>query len=201
MAPLGPLDLAGLAAIQAHVRAQYDQAKVRRNNAGKGVARQDALDIQERQNQKNGLILHALASSLPPPTKLVAPFSCNGNLRPATPHLGRPTLYPSLATDAEGDRPPPYAQPTNLQPWPAMPAQRGPGGPAIPSDAFGPPLSHDSQRLMAPLLEIDHATPHTPVLVHWGLPETQTQDPEGIRLPVIKQREKLPHPTESSRSP
>ena len=53
VAPLGPLDLAGLAAIQAHVRAQYDQAKVRRNNAGKGVARRDALDVQERQNLKN----------------------------------------------------------------------------------------------------------------------------------------------------
>ena len=147
-APTGPLDLAGLAAIQAHVRIQYDQAKVRRHNAGKGAARQDALDIQERQNRKYGLILRALASSLPSPIKPDTPYSHDKDLKPATPHPSNPTLYPSLATDDEEARPPPYPQPTNPQSWQDKPSQHGPVGPAVPSDAFEPPLPPDSRQLM-----------------------------------------------------
>ena len=111
-APMGPLDLAGLAAVQAHVRIQYDQAKVRRHNAGKGVARQDTLDVQERRNRKYGLSLLALASSLPSPIKPDTLHSHNMDLKPTTPHPSNPTLYPSLDTDDEEAQPPPYPQPT-----------------------------------------------------------------------------------------
>ena len=201
VATLGPLDLAGLTAIQAHVRAQYEQAKVRRNNAGTGVSRQDSLDVQERQNQKNRLVLHALASSLPSPTKPTPPPTSDEDLMPATPYPARKTLYPSLDTEPEGDRPPPYAQPLDPQPRRATPAQRDPGGPTIPSDAFEPPSSPDSRRLMAPLMQIDHATPHTPVLVHWSYPDAHTQDPGETRIPVVKPRGTEPRPTKSSRSP
>ena len=200
-APMGPLDLASLATIQAHVRIQYDQAKVRRHNAGRGVARQDTLDVQERRNRKYGLSLRALASSLPSPNKPDTLPSQDRDLKPTTPHPNNPTLYPSLDTEDDGVEPPPYPQPTEPQSWQDKPNQHGPVGPTVTSDVFGPPWSPDPRPLMNPLIRIDHATPHTPVLVHWDHPSTWTQGPDGTRLHAPERREERPHPTKSNRSP
>ena len=139
---MGPLDQTGRAAIHAHIGSQYEQAKVRRDNAGTKAGRTDALEAQDRIKQKRILVLNALASCLPPHTLKPAPSARNPFLAdlatPARPNLIAPVyptpaqpsltapLYPSLPRADVQARPPPYTHslpnaPTDFPPsYPQM---------------------------------------------------------------------------------
>ena len=177
---MGPLDQTGRAAIHAHIGSQYEQAKVRRDNAGTKAGRADALEAQDRIKQKRILVLNALASCLPPHTLKPAPSSRNpflaDQVTPARPNLIAPVYptptqpsltappYPSLPKADVQARPPPYNHSL----------------PYAPTDFQVPGFPH----LMCPVIEITHATSQSPVTVTWQNPAPlePEQATEGVHF-------------------